>query len=51
MEQALLVTLDPRSHADGLPRLLTNMEFVKLCGPIIEVVGEELQFVHFTVQE
>jgi hypothetical protein len=47
MEQALLV--DPDVNA--APAVIANVNFVRLCGPIIEVVDERLQFVHFTVKE
>lgn len=47
MEQALLV--DPDSSA--APVVVANVNFLRICGPIVEVVDESLQFVHFTVKE
>ena len=47
MEQALLVD----SNANAAPTVITNVNFVRICGPIVEVVEESLQFVHFTVKE
>jgi len=51
MEQALVVDISPNKLLDNAPQVLGNMNFVQLCGPIVEVVGERLQFVHFTVSE
>ncbi len=51
MEQALTVDSRPTREPSEPPTLLGNINFLKMCGPIIEVVDEKLQFVHFTVQE
>ncbi|KAH7150359.1 hypothetical protein B0J13DRAFT_549979 [Dactylonectria estremocensis] len=51
MEQALSIDPSPDREPSELPQLVTNVSFVKMCGPIIEVVDEKLQFVHFTVHE
>ncbi|SPO07054.1 uncharacterized protein DNG_09748 [Cephalotrichum gorgonifer] len=48
LEQALLV--NDRRHADA-PVVDSSLNIVELCGPIVEVVGEMPQFVHFTVKE
>ncbi|OJJ99037.1 hypothetical protein ASPACDRAFT_79712 [Aspergillus aculeatus ATCC 16872] len=51
MEQALSVEID---DVEGTPCDQTSsqdflsVDFVQLCGPIIEVADEKLQFVHFT---
>ncbi|EHK42065.1 hypothetical protein TRIATDRAFT_295808 [Trichoderma atroviride IMI 206040] len=45
LEQALVVTIS------GTYRVSSRLNFIRLCGPIIEVVGDHLQFVHFTVKE
>jgi len=50
MEQALSVDVDPDRNLDKVPRVLPT-NFVQMCGPIVEIVGEKLQFVHFTVPE
>ncbi|KAK4100943.1 hypothetical protein N658DRAFT_559135 [Parathielavia hyrcaniae] len=47
MEQALLVD----SNSNAAPAVIATVNFVRICGPIIEVVNEGLQFVHFTVKE
>lgn len=47
MEQALLV--DPDSQA--APTVITSVNFVRACGPMVEIVDESPQFVHFTVKE
>ncbi|KAJ2997236.1 hypothetical protein NUW58_g707 [Xylaria curta] len=47
MEQALLVDLDSKVA----PSVSAPVRFVRICGPIVEVVGEIPQFVHFTVKE
>jgi hypothetical protein len=46
MEQALLI--DPGREC---PQVDTPLDILKLCGPIIEVVNDKVQFVHFTVKE
>ncbi|KAM5360852.1 hypothetical protein ACJZ2D_013481 [Fusarium nematophilum] len=51
MEQALSIDLSPEKEPSEPPQLVTNVSFVQMCGPIIEVVDEKLQFVHFTVHE
>ncbi|KAI5458907.1 hypothetical protein BGZ63DRAFT_389893 [Mariannaea sp. PMI_226] len=51
MEQALSVDPGSQDEADQPPQLIVNISFVQMCGPIIEAVDEELQFVHFTVYE
>ncbi|KAK4063518.1 uncharacterized protein Triagg1_9395 [Trichoderma aggressivum f. europaeum] len=45
LEQALVVTISDTS------RVSSPLNFVRLCGPIVEVVGDNIQFVHFTVKE
>ncbi|KAH6626209.1 hypothetical protein B0J18DRAFT_443769 [Chaetomium sp. MPI-SDFR-AT-0129] len=47
IEQALLVD----SSSNAAPAVIANVNFVRICGPIVEVVDENLQFVHFTVKE
>ncbi|KAF5721586.1 NACHT domain-containing protein [Fusarium mundagurra] len=51
MEQALAVKFRARGNAKHVPTIINKFNFVKMCGPIIEVVDEKLQFVHFTVHE
>ena len=48
LEQAVLV--GSGSHTDA-PTVDSSLNIVKLCGPIVEVVGDTPQFVHFTVKE
>ena len=48
IEQALTVRLD---DFDGNTGIFSNLNIVKICGPIVEVVDEYVQFVHFTVKE
>ncbi|UKZ70765.1 uncharacterized protein TrAtP1_011735 [Trichoderma atroviride] len=45
LEQALVVAIS------GTYRVSSRLNLIRLCGPIIEVVGDHLQFVHFTVKE
>ncbi len=47
MEQALLVS----PGSSEAPSVVASVNFVAICGPILETVGEKLQFVHFTVKE
>ncbi|KAI0813590.1 hypothetical protein GGR55DRAFT_687285 [Xylaria sp. FL0064] len=47
MEQA--ISLGP--SVEGIPSIIGSTNFVKLCGPIVEIVNDKPQFVHFTVQE
>jgi hypothetical protein len=47
LEQALLVD----ESAEGAPSVATAINFVRMCGPIIEIMNERPQFVHFTVKE
>ncbi|UKZ56611.1 hypothetical protein TrVGV298_010450, partial [Trichoderma virens] len=44
LEQALVVTISDTS------RVSSPLNVVRLCGPIIEIVGGNIQFVHFTVK-
>ena len=48
MEQALTVSID---DIEGNARVLANLDIKKVCGPIVEVVEDYVQFVHFTVKE
>jgi hypothetical protein len=50
IEQALSVNLDLEGFGE-IPSNFTSVNFVRMCGPIVEIVNEKLQFVHFTVQE
>lgn len=36
---------------EGIPPLQVNPQLDKVCGPIVEIVDEYVQFVHFTVKE
>lgn len=47
MEQALLIDSDHRAA----PSVVANVDFPRMCGPIVEVVDDSPQFVHFTVKE
>ena len=51
MEHALAVDRNPNNELHEPPSPLEKFNFVRMCGPIVEVVDEKLQFVHFTVQE
>ncbi|KAF5659325.1 NACHT domain-containing protein [Fusarium denticulatum] len=51
MEQALAVKFHARGNGKHVPTIINKFNFIKTCGPIIEVVEEKLQFVHFTVHE
>jgi hypothetical protein len=47
MEQALLID----STSNTAPSVIAGTKFVWVCGPIVEIVGESLHFVHFTAKE
>jgi len=48
MEQAL--TVNPED-IEGKASVVSKLNVVEICGPIVEVVEDYVQFVHFTVQE
>lgn len=48
LEQALLVDVE---NVQSSVRVTSSLNLVELCGPIVEVVDEYVQFVHFTVKE
>lgn len=48
LEQALLVDVENIQNAG---RESFGLDIIKLCGPIVEVIDEYVQFVHFTVKE
>ena len=48
LEQALLVDVE---NTQNTGRRSFSLDVIKLCGPIVEVVDEYVQFVHFTVKE
>lgn len=48
LDQALMVDVD---NLDSSVRTSSNLNLVELCGPIVEVADEYVQFVHFTVKE
>jgi hypothetical protein len=48
IEQALRVSLE---GIKGNARVYSELDIIKICGPIVEVVEDHVQFVHFTVQE
>ena len=48
LEQALVVSTNPSSACKVSS---SPLNVVRLCGPIVEVVDDYVQFVHFTVQE
>ncbi|GKZ31234.1 hypothetical protein AbraIFM66950_011525 [Aspergillus brasiliensis] len=51
MEQALSVEFDENGRmTSAVTPDLVSVNFVQLCGPIIEVADGKLQFVHFTVE-
>ncbi|KAI0154181.1 hypothetical protein GGR57DRAFT_512483 [Xylariaceae sp. FL1272] len=47
MEQALLVD----SECNPCPCVIAPENFIRMCGPILEIVDEVPQFVHFTAKE
>ncbi|KAL2130484.1 hypothetical protein VTI74DRAFT_6338 [Chaetomium olivicolor] len=47
MEQALLID----STSNVAPSVIASTNFVRICGPIIEIMDESLRFVHFTAKE
>jgi hypothetical protein len=52
LEQILLVDVAADDvAAEEAPSVETAVNFVKTCGPIIEIVNDRPQFVHFTAKE
>ncbi|KAH8887852.1 hypothetical protein GQ53DRAFT_872606 [Thozetella sp. PMI_491] len=51
MEQALLVDTNPLKSLTEVPKVIGSVNFVQMCGPIVEIMDGRLQFVHFTVSE
>jgi hypothetical protein len=48
LQYGLSIKADDR---EGRMRRLADLNVEKLCGPIVEVVDDYVQFVHFTVKE
>lgn len=48
IQQALTINLDDKERQ---AIILAPLNIVKMCGPIVEVVDDYVQFVHFTVKE
>jgi hypothetical protein len=48
MEHALTVSIDDK---EGNTRVRARLNIIQICGPIVEVVDDYVQFVHFTVKE
>ncbi|KAJ4313612.1 hypothetical protein N0V84_009319 [Fusarium piperis] len=48
LEQALVINPD---QLDQEPRVNSELNVVEFCGPIVEVINDHVQFVHFTVKE
>jgi hypothetical protein len=48
IEKALTVKLE---DVEGKARVLSRVNIVQICGPIVEVVDDYVRLVHFTVHE
>jgi hypothetical protein len=48
IEQALTIKMD---DIEGEVRVIARLNPVRVCGPILEVVDDYVQFVHFTAKE
>lgn len=48
LEQALMIDFENKQSS---ARISSKVNLVQLCGPIVEVVDEYAQYVHFTVKE
>ena len=48
LEQALMVDIE---NVQSSVRVSSSLNIIELCGPIVEVVDEYVQFVHFSVKE
>jgi hypothetical protein len=48
IEQALIVRMN---DIDGDLKVIARLNPVQVCGPILEIVDDYVQFVHFTVKE
>jgi hypothetical protein len=48
IEQALVVS---REGVEGSAKVIAALNMPRICGPIVEVVDDYVQFVHFTVKE
>ncbi len=50
-EMELFMLLDPNKAAGEVPRVRASINVLQHCGPLVEIVDDTLQFVHFTVKE
>ena len=48
LEQALIVEV---GNIDQIPTGMSTLNLVRLCGPVVEIVDDEIHFVHFTAKE
>lgn len=48
MEQALIISADDEK---GNLKVTSRLNITKICGSIVEIVDDYVQFVHFTVKE
>jgi hypothetical protein len=48
LEQAVTVTTQ---GVKGNGLVLSRLDIARICGPVVEIVNDYVQFVHFTVQE
>jgi len=48
IEQALTVKMD---DVDGDVKVIARLNPIRVCGPILELVDDYVQFVHFTAKE
>ena len=48
LEQALSIRI---GDLNQIPRGYSTLKLVRICGPVVEVVDNEVHFVHFTAKE
>jgi hypothetical protein len=48
MEQALTISPDDKA---GSTKVHSSLNVLQICGPIVEVIDDYVQFVHFTAKE
>ena len=52
LEMEQMLQIEPGcSESKAAPRVRAELNFSALCGPLVEMVEDRPQFVHFTVKE
>ena len=51
IEQALTVNTTNTTDIEQSARVIAKLNIIRICGPILEIVGSHVQYVHFTARE